>query len=350
VSPNLQGLRELCVSRAQRVALMLCLSAGAFTAAPMSATSASSTPSGSATEASRAVVTGFAHLLFIERKPEQAFRLFSAHLIQHDAEIGDGNHGDDDFLSKRRQAHPEQFLPTDQYATVVDNILADGDLVAIKSHLYTNPHDRGRVFVDIWRIATGQFVEHWDVIQAVPERPLNGASMWCGHASNYAEARATADTVARPTCGASGPAAHRAAALATVRAYLEMGQQPGRAAEAVRTYVANDFVQHSAHIAQGKQALVAYFETHAAERAASGRHSELARVLADGDLVLTHRRVTSESDPRGQAYADLYRVRDGKVVEHWDVIQAIPAFSVAGHSMVSGPLEPQRRHAAPSAP
>jgi predicted SnoaL-like aldol condensation-catalyzing enzyme len=73
-----------------------------------------------------------------------------------------------------------------------------------------------------------------------------------------------------------------------------------------------------------------------------GRRSPTARVIADGDLVLLHRRVTTKADPRGVAHADLYRVRDGKIVEYWDVIQPIPSFSVAGHSMVDGPLEPGR--------
>ncbi|HTT01014.1 MAG TPA: nuclear transport factor 2 family protein [Steroidobacteraceae bacterium] len=302
-----------------------------------------------ATEASRRLVMGYARLLFVQHDPAHAFRdYFSSQLIQHDPDIADGNHGDEDFLSRRRKAHPAQYLPTQEYATVVDNILADGDLVAIKSHLYTNPHDRGRAFVDIWRVAAGRFVEHWDVIQAVPDKPLNSASMWCGHSASYASARQETDTVTRPACGSVGPAAHRDAALATVEAYTAMGQDAARSAEAVHRYISDDFVQHSPHIAQGKQALEQYFDSRAHERATSGRTSWTAHVLADGDFVLTHRLVTSRDSPRGQAYADLYRVRDGQVVEHWDVIQPIPAYSVAGHSMVIGPLEPHRNAGASS--
>jgi predicted SnoaL-like aldol condensation-catalyzing enzyme len=85
----------------------------------------------------------------------------------------------------------------------------------------------------------------------------------------------------------------------------------------------------------------------AASRAADNRTSHIARVIADGDLVLVHRRVTSDSDPRGTAYADLFRVRDGKVIEHWDVVQPIPDFSVSGRSMVDGPLEPGRYKGGP---
>ncbi len=90
----------------------------------------------------------------------------------------------------------------------------------------------------------------------------------------------------------------------------------------------------------------------AEERAADMRTSTIARTLADGDLVMVHRRVTRASDPRGQAIIDLFRLRDGRIVEHWDVVQPIPEFSVSGRSMTGGPddpLEPGRYHGPPEA-
>jgi predicted SnoaL-like aldol condensation-catalyzing enzyme len=304
-------------------------------------------PPRSTTEESRRNLEGFARLLYVERNVTAMTRYFDAHLIQHDAEIGDSGHGDDAFLERRRQLHPEQYLPPEQYHTVVDNLMADGDLIAVKSHVYTNPKDQGRVFVDIWRVAGGKFVEHWDVVQPVPSTSLNKATMWCGGASNYEEAGKTGDMVARPACGRSGPAEHRDAVLAAVNAYTAMAEEPRRAAAAVQTFVADDFVQHSPQIPAGKAALAKYVTDRATARATEGRESQTARMLADGDLVLTHRRVTTKADPRGVAHADLYRVRDGRIVEHWDVIQPIPSFSVAGHSMVDGPLEPGRTAGGP---
>jgi predicted SnoaL-like aldol condensation-catalyzing enzyme len=196
--------------------------------------------------------------------------------------------------------------------------------------------------VDIWRVAGGKFVEHWDVVQPVPTAPRNDATSWCGGASTYAEADKVGDTVANPGCGPSGPAADRKAALAAVVAYTTMSEDPRRSAEAVEKYFAENFVQHSPDVAQGRAALVAYEREHAESRVAEGRRSTAARIIADGNFVLTHSRVTTGSDPRGVARVDLYRVRSGKIVEHWDVVQPIPAFSVAGHSMVDGPLEPGR--------
>ena len=323
------------------VVIALLLGMGLATA-PVGAQTSGATDS-AATAQSRRALEDYAYLLMVKRDVVTAMaRYFDAKLIQHDAEIGDGGHGDEEFLSNRRKERPEQFLAEDQYHTVVDNLLADGDLVALKSHVYTNPRDPGRVFVDIWRVAAGTFVEHWDVVQPVPTAPLNEATSWCGGASNWAAADKVGDTVANPSCGVSGPAASRDAALATVAAYTRMAEDPRKAADAVERYFAADFVQHSPDVAQGKAALVAYERSHADARVAEGRKLAIARTIADGNLVLTHGRVTTSADARGVARVDLYRVQAGKIVEHWDVVQPIPAFSLAGHSMVDGPLEPGR--------
>lgn len=297
----------------------------------------------STTEDSRRALEDFARLLYVERNVGQAMgRYFDARLIQHDAEIGDGGHGDDAFLAQRQKRHPEQYLSPEQFHTVVDNLMTDGDLVVAKSHAYTNPTDRGRVFVDIWRVAGGKFVEHWDVVQPVPNESRNQSTMWCGGTSNWAAAGKVGNMVARPGCGRSGPDVNRERALATVKAYVTMLEEQGRAAEAVQTLVSDDFAQHSPQIPPGKAAFAKYLTERTVAGRAEGRQSHTARVIADGDLVLVHRRVTTRTDPRGVAHADLYRVRGGKIVEYWDAIQPIPPFSVAGHSMVDGPLEPGR--------
>jgi hypothetical protein len=57
----------------------------------------------STTEESRRVLEGFARLLYVQRNVTAMTRYFDAHLIQHDAEIADGGHGDDAFLERRRK-------------------------------------------------------------------------------------------------------------------------------------------------------------------------------------------------------------------------------------------------------
>ncbi len=57
-------------------------------------------------------------------------------------------------------------------------ILAEGDLVVTHSHLIREPGDRGMAIVDIYRIDNGQIVEHWDVVQEVPETSANNNTMF----------------------------------------------------------------------------------------------------------------------------------------------------------------------------
>jgi predicted SnoaL-like aldol condensation-catalyzing enzyme len=53
--------------------------------------------------------------------------------------------------------------------------------------------------------------------------------------------------------------------------------------------------------------------------------SDIKRVIADDDLVVIHHHVKMTNEDRGTAVVDIFRVEDGKVIEHWDIIQEIAA-------------------------
>jgi predicted SnoaL-like aldol condensation-catalyzing enzyme len=53
-------------------------------------------------------------------------------------------------------------------------------------------------------------------------------------------------------------------------------------------------------------------------------HSEIRRVFADGDHVILHVHAVREPGTRGRAIVDIFRLENGKIVEHWDVAQDIP--------------------------
>jgi predicted SnoaL-like aldol condensation-catalyzing enzyme len=154
------------------------------------------------------------------------------------------------------------------------------------------------------------------------------------------------DMVARPGCGRSGPGVNRDRALATVKAYLTMLDEQGRAAEAVQTFIAGDFIQHSPQIPPGKAAFAKHLTDRTVAGRTEGRRSHTARVIADGDLVLLHRRVTTKADPRGVAHADLYRVRDGKIVDT-GMSSAHPVVQRSGPFDGRQPLEPGDRGGPP---
>ncbi|MBL8549435.1 MAG: nuclear transport factor 2 family protein [Hyphomonadaceae bacterium] len=292
-----------------------------------------------ATESSRKRIEDYARLLIAVRDPFMAFATyFGADLIQHDPDIGDGNMGDVEFLEARRAADPTAFVSETQYATVVHNILADGNLVALKSHCFTSRDDRGRVFVDMWRIEDGKFAEHWSAIEPIAASARNPKPIWCGQGPDYDAAAALGNSVFDPICGKSGDPSERAASLATVRAYLDALSDPAGVRAAVDRYVADDFVEWSPRLGQGKAALV----EHLAACAARGETFREARFLADGNLVLLHGKSTSPEHALGYSQMHLFRVAGGKIVAHWAVRQAIPTYSVAGHTMVDGPLEEGR--------
>jgi len=296
------------------------------------------------TEASRRCIQDYARLLIAVPDPFQAFATyFGTNIIQHDPDIADGNHGDVEFLSARRAADPGAFLAETQYATVVHNILADQDLVALKSHCFTARADPGRVFVDIWRVADGKFVEHWSAIEPISVNTRNPNAIWCGQGGNYEVATTLGHTVAAPICGESGDARHRSRSLATVRAFIDALQDPERVSDAVAQHVADDFAEYSPRLGSGKQALI----DHMSARNARGETFREARCLADGNLVLIHGKSTTPEHPLGYSQMHLYRVDNGLIVAHWAVRQAIPTYSTAGHSMVEGPLEPGRARGSP---
>jgi hypothetical protein len=64
------------------------------------------------------------------------------------------------------------------------------------------------------------------------------------------------------------------------------------------------------------------------------------RVIAEGDLVAVHSHYVDTPGERGRAVIDLFRVRDGKIVEHWDAMQDVPETSANDNTMFLRPRPP----------
>ena len=86
-----------------------------------------------------------------------------------------------------------------------------------------------------------------------------------------------------------------------------------------RLYAGGSYRQHNPVIEEGMEGLRKFAACILANHADA--HGEIKRVFADGDYVILHSHWHGLSDnPPGEAVVDIYRLEDGKVVEHWDVI------------------------------
>lgn len=99
---------------------------------------------------------------------------------------------------------------------------------------------------------------------------------------------------------------------------------------AFELHVAPDYTQHNPSIVDGRDAAV---EMLAPKFSAPGATFTIQRILVDGDLAVIHLHGQPDPAALGGAVADFYRLADGKIVEHWDVLQQVPADSVNPHPM-----------------
>ena len=101
--------------------------------------------------------------------------------------------------------------------------------------------------------------------------------------------------------------------------------------EAARKYMGSRYKQHNPLVAdrpEGLREFVEFLKTNHPEA-----KSEIVRTFAEGDYVILHVHSLRAPNTRGRAIVEIFRLENGKIEEHWDVIQEIPAESANPNGM-----------------
>lgn len=101
--------------------------------------------------------------------------------------------------------------------------------------------------------------------------------------------------------------------------------------EAAEKYLGSRFTQHNPSVADGQEGLKAFIQF--LKDNYKDAHSEIKKVFADGDYVILHVHSIRVPGTRGRVIFDLFRLQNGKIVEHWDTIQEIPEISANTNGM-----------------
>lgn len=228
---------------------------------------------------------------------------------EHNPTVADGQAGLRNLVLFLQMVAPNSH-------TYVKRAIAEGDLVLLQSNAIAVPGTAGQSIIDIFRVANGKIVEHWDNLEDVPATTVNGHDLF--------------STLSNPQTSDPDPRASTKDSRNLVLNYFSALTRR-HDLSAVNRFVARNLYQHDPAIADGAAATRKYYAD--IYRANPQATFTVARVIAEGDLVAIHSHFQKSPSDLGQSVVDIYRVRHHAIVEHWDGIQDVPATSVNGNGM-----------------
>ena len=122
-------------------------------------------------EAYKKVVLDFYEKGLNQKDFEAAAKHFGPRYIQHNPGAPDGIEGFKAFIAMRKEKFPNA-------KSEIKRAFAEGDYVILHVHSVREKGARGRAIVDIFRLENGKIVEHWDVVQEIPEKAANTNGMF----------------------------------------------------------------------------------------------------------------------------------------------------------------------------
>ncbi|MGA2664119.1 MAG: nuclear transport factor 2 family protein [Nitrososphaerales archaeon] len=211
--------------------------------------------------------------------------------VQHNLGVADGLQGFAELM--------KQLPPGSARARPV-RVFQDGDMVfAHTEYDFFGP----KIGFDVFRFQDGRIVEHWDNLQETAKTPNPSGHTMVDGPTEARDPGRTEDN------------------RALVRSFVEEIFISGRMEKLAGYFDGDRYAQHNPHVADGLSGLGKAMEAWSRQGVVL-KYDRIHRVLAEGNFVLT----VGEGSLSGthSAFYDLFRVEDGKVSEHWDVVEAIP--------------------------
>lgn len=226
---------------------------------------------------------------------EKAASLLAEGYIQHNLAYGTGR---DAFVGS------VEYLASAPVKTTVENIRAfeDGDKVFLQT-VYNFAGMGEQVAFDIFRFdADGKIAEHWDNLAAKAEPNPSGHTQIDG-------------TMEKKTVDKE----ETRKVVASFVGDVLRGENPGKLTD---YFDGDNYIQHNISIADGLSGLGAALAA-LAEQGIQMIYNKTHYVLADGNYGLAVSEGTFGGTPT--TYYDLFRVENGKIAEHWDVMETLAA-------------------------
>lgn len=122
-------------------------------------------------EENKKIVAAFYDAALNQKDFDKASQYLGARYTQHNPLAVDGREGFKGFITFLKDKFPNT-------RSEIKRIFADGDYVIVHVHAVREPGTRGNAIVDIFKLENGKVVEHWDVIQPIPEKAANDNGMF----------------------------------------------------------------------------------------------------------------------------------------------------------------------------
>jgi predicted SnoaL-like aldol condensation-catalyzing enzyme len=122
-------------------------------------------------EANKKTVAAFEDAVLNQKDFDAAAKYLGPRYTQHNPNAADGPEGLKGFIAFLKDKFPNN-------RSEIKRIFADGDFVIVHDHAVREPGTRGLAIVNIWKLENGKVVEHWDVIQPIPEKSANDNGMF----------------------------------------------------------------------------------------------------------------------------------------------------------------------------